>query len=108
MLIMCCADNFKPIRNFGYFFILFGILGFLAHFFMLHDKDYTFPFQFQFISISLLNLLIGRAIIAKKRWGFYALKLFLYGLYLAIPIGPYVAFKTFEYIKKHNIERCFD
>jgi len=97
----------KPIMMFGYFFVGLGIIGFLMHFVALNDARYTYSFEFFVVALSLFHIFIGLGVIFKKMWGFYFLKLYLYLLYLAIPIGTYVAVKTFKYIKTYNIERYF-
>lgn len=92
---------------FGYFFIGVGVAGFLMHFAALNDARYSAGFQLFVVVLSLLHILIGLGVILKKNWGFHIFKFYLHLLYLAIPIGTYVAIKTLQYIRTNNIERYF-
>jgi len=100
-------DFLKPIRSFGYFFIIIGVAGFIMHFWALNDVRYTNGFKLFVLIVSLLHLSIGSGVIFKKIWGLYALKFYLYLLYFAIPIGTYIAVKTLRYIEKYQIEKSF-
>jgi len=104
---MTNLDLLKPIRMFGYFFIMIGAAGLLIHFLALGDVRYTAGFKAFVLVVSFLHILVGSGVILRRIWGFYALKLYLYSLYLAIPIGTYVAIKTFKYIRTYNIEQYF-
>lgn len=104
---MSRIEILKPIMMFGYFFIGLGIAGFFMHFAALNDIRYTYGFEFFVILTSFLHIFIGLGVILKKMWGFYSLKFYLYFLYLAIPIGTYVAIKTLKYIKTYSIEKYF-
>lgn len=79
----------------------------IIHFLELNDVRYTKDFGAFVLIVSFLHLLFGIGVIFKKMWGFYALKIYLYSLYLAIPIGTYIANKTLRYIEKHEIKKLF-
>ena len=101
------VDILKPIRIFGYFIAGLGFVGLIVHFAALGDPRYTLDFEILVLVVSFLHIFAGIGVILKTRWGFYALKIFLYSLYFMVPISTYVAIKTLKYIKTHNIEKYF-
>lgn len=104
---MTRIDIFKPIKIFGYCFILMGVIALIMHFSLLQNKNYTIEFVYFVLMISFFHFLVGVGIILKKNWGFHIFKIYLYSLYFALPVGTYIAIKTFKYIDKHQIERFF-
>jgi hypothetical protein len=101
---MISTNLYKPIRNFGYFLALVGLLGFWVLIARLQDVDYL-PVVWSFIGlISLFHLVLGIGIIKKNRWLFGVFKNYLRLSYIAFPIGTYIAMKTLGYIQKNNIE----
>jgi hypothetical protein len=104
---MTQIDTFKPIKLFGYCFILMGLICIFMHFLLLQDKNYTIEFEYFVLIIAFFHLLVGVGIIFKKKWGFSVFKFYLYFLYLAIPVGTYISIKTFKYIEKHQIDNFF-
>lgn len=57
--------------------------------------------------ISIWYLMTGIGILARKIWGYYLFKFFLYVLFLAFPIGTVVAYKSLSYMKKNDIKDLF-
>ena len=57
--------------------------------------------------ISLWYLITGIGLLARKPWGYYLFKFFLYVLLLAFPIGTIVSYKSLSYIKRHGIKSLF-
>jgi hypothetical protein len=104
---MSNIDLFKPIKMFGFCLILMGAVGLIMHFLLRYNVSYAVEFVCFILFVSFFHVLIGIGVIFKKRWGYYFFKFYLYILYLAIPIGTYVSIKTFNYIKKNNIENLF-
>lgn len=102
---MIFSDLYKPIRNFGYFFVVIGLCGFLVLFIKLQDIEQLIAVWLFIGSISLFHLLLGIGIILKKRLGFGIFKTYLQCMYIAFPIGTILSKKTLEYIEKNNIER---
>ena len=92
---------------FGYCFILMGSVVLFMHFLLLQSNDYTIEFKCFVLIISGFHFLAGAGVILKKNWGFHVLKFYLYCLYLALPVGTYIAIKTFKYIEQHKIENYF-
>jgi hypothetical protein len=45
--------------------------------------------------------------LSRRLFGYYALKLFLYVLLLAFPIGTLIAVKALRYIKRENVRSVF-
>jgi hypothetical protein len=102
---MVLIDLYKPIRIFGYFLAVVGLLGFWVLITKLQDVDYL-PVVWTFIgSISIFHLVLGMGIIKKNKWIFGVFKQYLRLLYVAFPIGTYIAKETLKYIEKNNIER---
>ena len=105
---MTTIDFLKPIRVFGYFFLLVGCISVTMHLLALSDINYTYGFRVFVLSVGLLHFLLGLGILLRKRWGFYGLKCYLHLLYIAVPIGTYIAVKTLEYLKRNDIKRSFN
>jgi len=101
---MLFPDLYKPIRNFGYFFVIIGLCGFLFLFAKLQSVEQIIAVWLFIGSISLFHLLLGIGIILKKKLWFGFFKAYLQGMYIAFPIGTILSKKTLEYIEKNNIE----
>lgn len=104
---MVQIDIFKPVRIFGYCFILMGMIGLLMHFSLLKNINYTIEFVYFVLIISAFHFLTGIGVILRKNWGFHVFKFYLHSLYLALPVGTYIAVKTLKYIERHKIKRFF-
>lgn len=102
---MLFPDLYKPIRNFGYFFFIFGLCGFLVLFTKLRDIDHVVAVWIFIGLISFFHLLLGFGIIRQNRLSFGVFKSYLRIMYVAFPIGTYLSKRTLEYIEKNNIER---
>ena len=57
--------------------------------------------------ISLWYFITGIGLLARKPWGYYLFKCFLYVLFLAFPIGTIVSYKSLSYIKRNGIKSLF-
>jgi hypothetical protein len=97
-------DPYRPINNFGYFFMGLALLGFLVLFLKLTDVEYLLLVWAFVGSVSLLHFLLGIGILLRKRWGFIIFKGYLHLLYLGFPLGTYLARETLKYIDEHRIE----
>lgn len=104
---MSNIDYFQPVKIFGYFLFLIGAIGLISHVLLLYDARYTFEFRSFLLSLSIIHALMGAGVVFKKKWGFYCLKGYLFLLYIAFPIGTYIAFKSLKYINKYNIGEYF-
>lgn len=102
---MLITDLYKPIKNFGYFFLIIGLCGFLVLLSKLRDIDHIVEVWLFIGAISLFHFLLGVGIIKKSRLGFGVFKSYLRLMYVAFPIGTYLSKRTLEYIEKNNIER---
>ena len=98
-------DLYRPIRNFGYFFLGLAFLGFLTLFLKLTDVKYLFLVWAFVGSVSLFHLLLGIGILQRKKWGFIIFKAYLRLLYFGFPLGTYLAHETLKYISKNKIEQ---
>src|SRR5688500_4953636 len=96
-------DKFRPVRTGGILLITIGVAGLLFHFEHLTDPRFT-----SFILVGTgWHLITGLGIILQRMWGYYLLKLYLYVLLLAIPIGTYIAWQSLRYLRDNEIERFF-
>lgn len=102
---MLIPDLYKPIRNFGYFFVGIGLCGLLVIVTKLRDFEPLLTVWIFVGSVSLFHLFLGIGIILKKRMEFGIFKAYLQCMYIAFPIGTFLSKKTLEYIEKNNIER---
>jgi hypothetical protein len=100
-------DTYKPIRIFGYCFVFMGGIGLIMHFLLRHDVNYTIEFSCFVLTVTFLHFLLGIGVLFKKIWSYHIFRMYLYLLCLALPVGTYVAIKTFKYIEKHRIEDFF-
>lgn len=105
---MTTIDFLKPIRVFGYFFLSVGCISVITHFLSLSETNYTYGFRVFVLSVGLFHFLIGLGILLRKRWGFYGFKCYLYLLYIAVPIGTYIAVRTLEYLRRYDIKQSFN
>ena len=67
---------------------------------------YCTLFVFHFIWIP--TLIVGFSILSMKRWGHTIFKCYLYLLFLAIPIGTYISYKTLKYMEARRISELYD
>lgn len=104
---MSSIDVFRPVKIFSYYFAFAGVSGIVIHVLLRNHDQYTIEFMNFVIIISIVHLLIAIGIFFKKKWGYFLFKLYLYLLYIAPPIGTYIAIKTFRYIKYQRVERFF-
>ena len=103
-------DYFKPIRNFGYFFIGIPILFFAILIFASPsgpNEPHWIPWGF-ITFCSLFHIALGFGILSKKNWGLVFFKAYLKILYFGFPIGTYISKKTFEYMNAYKIQRYFN
>lgn len=104
-IIMLINDVYKPIRNFGYFFVILGCLGFITMVTKLLDLKYLLIVWIFVGSVSIFHFLMGIGLVYKKRWAFMVFKGYLNFIYLGYPLGTYLSRMTKEYIDRNNIER---
>ncbi len=61
-----------------------------------------------FVIVSMVGHgFVGFAILSLKRWGLVVFKCYLYLLFLAIPMGTYISYKTLRYMKKNRIDDIY-
>jgi len=96
--LMAIEADFRPIRIFG--FILIG-MGLYGEYFLSSIKSSMGSFQVYFFAIvCAYYFLTGLGVIIKSQWGYFLFLLFLSILILAFPIGTFISYKTFKYMKK--------
>ncbi len=74
---------------------------------VLKDDSFDFDFAIFIIVMVLIHLVVGGSILSKKRWGLLVFKAYLYLLFLAIPVGTYIAHKTLLYIKQNKVDMLY-
>ena len=97
-------DSYRPIRNFGYFFVALATLGLLILFLKLTDVEHLLLVWAFVGSVCLFHLLLGVGILLRKRSAFIMFKGYLHLLYLGFPVGTYLARETLKYIDENRIE----
>jgi len=98
-------DLYRPIRNFGCFFVILALLGFFTLFFELSDVKYLLVVWAFIGSVSIFHLVLGIGILLRKKWILTIFTAYLHLLYFGFPLGTYLARQTLKYIDKHKIER---
>ncbi len=58
-------------------------------------------------AITIWYLVTGIGILARKLWGYYLLKTFLWIMFLAFPIGTFISFKSLKFMKRNSIKKVF-
>lgn len=101
------GNHYRLLKIYGVYFIICAFACALLHIAALSKPYYTIEFQLFVLLMGLLHFFVGIGIFYKKKWGYYLFKLYLYLLYLAIPIGTYISLKTLKYIEKYNIRKYF-
>jgi len=89
---------------FAYILLFMCIWGYST---LLYHKDIPLDFYYVEITISTWFLSAGIGLFARKKWGYYLFKTFLYFLFLCFPIGTIISYKSLMYIKKNNIKSLF-
>jgi hypothetical protein len=99
----------KPINIFGYVISTFGMVCVVLTPSVFPKEEFFPPTWFiVFGYIQALTFLIGGVgVIMRKPWAYYVLKLILYWLLIAFPIGTLISVKMLNYIKKNNIKEFF-
>lgn len=98
------------LKGFAFLILLLSSLGGLGLAYDLFQKGgvYANSNFFLFIIITMfVHMVVGVAILSKKRWGLLVFKCYLYLMLLAIPIGTYISHKTLQYLKENNIARIY-
>jgi len=104
---MSNIDMFRPIKFFGYFFIVSGIVVFLFYIASLSDIEFEPVLLSVILVISIFQVILGSGVVLKRLWGFYLLKFVLNCLYIGFPLGTWIAHRTLKYIDEYNIVRYF-
>ena len=92
---------------YGYTLILLFLGGLYTLYVTASIEDYPITHNYFAITISLYYLMTGIGILARKEWGYYLFKFFLYMLFLAFPIGTIISWKSLDYMKKNDIKSLY-
>ena len=85
----------------------FGIIMGFSMFFEINNHTAKWLFILILSMIIAIHLSIGIGIVLEKKWGFCALKIYLYLSLSAFPIGTFISFKVLNFIKNNNISEHF-
>ncbi len=99
---------FKPIRNFGLLILATGVAGLFGLVVFFNDPDFFIEVKIFIMVVSTFNLFMGNNIISRNRFGYKSLKIYLYLIYPAFPLGYFYAKNAFKYIKDNQIERFYN
>ena len=98
---------FKPIRNFGSLILAVAVAGLFCLVVFFNDPDFFIGAKIFIIAVSAFNLFMGHNIVSRNRFGYKCLKIYLYLIYPAFPLGYFYAKKAFKYIETNSIERFY-
>ena len=98
---------FKPIRNFGLLILAVGVAGLFCLVAFYNDPDFFIGAQIFILAVSAFNLFMGYNIVARNKFGYKCLKIYLYLIYPGFPLGYFYAKKAFEYIESNDIEKFY-
>jgi len=109
ILIVIEDDGFQPVKWFALlYFMGFGLFCLAVPLTANTEKLNNPNVLIFFYVLSGIHLLIGLGVLARKKWGFYCLKYYLYFLKPGFPIGTLIANKMLSHLNEHQIERYFD
>ncbi|MGH7345567.1 MAG: hypothetical protein ACREK4_11690 [Candidatus Rokuibacteriota bacterium] len=105
----------RPIRVFGFVLIALSILslGAFTYWLVSHGilgKVISIGFYLPiplFLLLHVLGFATGLGVVRFTKWGYRLLKILLYVLLFAFPIGTIVAYLTLSYMKRHHIEEYY-
>ena len=100
-------DRLKPIKTSGRLFIFIGAGWAVFAIVEIFIESRGLFYVYSEAIVSFFHIVTGIGIINKKIWGYYLFKSYLYILIIFCPIGTYISFKTFKYIKKYKIKSYF-
>jgi hypothetical protein len=102
-------EKFKPINIFGLIISTIGIVGLAMAPAIFVGNGFSQPIWFiVFSSLQVLLFLIGGVgIVMRKSWTYYIMKMILYWLLIAFPVGTLISVKMLRYVKKNNIKDFF-
>ena len=99
------GNKMLPITIFGYILMGAGIL--IIIFTVWLTNQGLPPLLFFTITVTAWILLTGIGVIRPSKWGYYLFRVFLIVLFTAFPIGTFISYKTFSYMKENKIKEFF-
>jgi len=104
--VMTRTNRFLNI--YGFILILF-FLGSIYSIYISSNIGYlSGEIYFFGVVVSLWYLATGIGILARKKWGYYLFKSFLYILFIAFPVGTLISFYSLKYIRANTITNQFN
>lgn len=97
----------RPLLYFAIALSCACILGICLLYRVITDPSFDLEFRYFLIITLSVHLLVMVGIISKRHWGLLLFKAYLYLMYLAIPIGTYIAYKTLQYINSERIDELY-
>jgi len=113
MLLDLNDRTIRPIRLFGFILMLIGVFGEIAAaIYYVRPKAPSFVHGDQTVfniwtAVSLYYVLTGFGTALLRKWGYVLLIIFLYAVFLVIPVGTYISWKTLSYMKRQRIKLYF-
>jgi len=93
----------QPIKYFAYILISSSFFGVWLLYDLSRQDGFDLHFSI-FVAVSMLvHISVGFAVLSLKKWGLVVFKCYLYVLFLAIPVGTYISYKTLNYIESNNL-----
>jgi len=104
--------KFQKLPRILKYFTVILISSFFLGFGLLYDlskrSDFDSDFMIFVVTSMLVHGFVGFAILSQKKWGLIVFKCYLYALFLVIPVGTYISYKTFQYMEKNSIASMYE
>lgn len=97
----------RPLKYFALALVCSCILGLGLLYNVTRDDGFDSDFSLFIILMIIFHSAVATGIVSRKRWGLILFKCYLYLMFLAIPIGTYIAHKTLEYIKRGGVDGLY-
>lgn len=100
-------EIFRPVKVFAYwYFIAVGVLGLLLVVASVISTGFS-TIKILNLGIGIMHILIGVAILSRKRFAYYIMVGYLNLLRPMFPIFSFIAKDMLEYIKNNDAKSCF-
>ena len=97
----------QPIKLFAYILLSSSVFGVWLLYDLSQRSDFDVSFSVFVTASMLLHLLVGVSVLSMKSWGYTLFKCYLYLLFLAIPVGTYISYKTLKFMDAHKIGELY-
>ena len=98
----------QPLKYFAYILISASVFGVWLLYDLSQQDGFDLHFSI-FVAVSMaLHSIVGFSILSMKRWGYVIFKCYLYLLFLAIPVGTYISYRTLKYMDANRISGLYN